>query len=741
MPLSRRAFLTAAGAVAAASGSGLLPVPAARAAGSGPYEPTWPSVNRHTPAPEWFKDAKFGVYFHWGAFSVPAYDNEWYPRNMYQPGSGPNQHHHATFGTPAAWPYHTFIDGGRDKAGTFHQFAPRLVSRGGRFDPEEWARLFKAAGARFAGPVAEHHDGYSMWDSRVNEWNSAARGPKLDLLRLFTDAIRGQDMKLLVAMHHAYNFTGYYQYTPTQSDPGLKKLYGQLDRTAANQLWYDKLKEVVDRARPDILWQDFNLDEVDERKRLEFHAYYYNQAETWGKEVVSTHKEQYPSPGEVYDFERGGPGDLREPYWLTDDSVSSSSWCHTTGIGYYSTPQMIHALLDRVSKGGNMLLNIAPTADGTIPQEQRDILLGIGDHLTRFGEAVYDTRPWTAYGEGPTAMGGGAFTEPVAGTAKDIRFTRNKAGTVLFATALGWPSDGLTVTTCSRKRVDLTTLTGVRLLGPGAGESVEISGWAQDADGLRVPLPAAAPFAAEAYTLRLTFTAAIPPLTPPTRITAFRDIDFHGPRATLPLGDHTAARLRTAGLGPASISSLHIPTAYRVVGYPGDHFTGTPWTFTTDTADLRTAGANDRIRSLRVTLAPEPWLRIANAATGLVIDGGGDVPAGSVVKQWTAGSSTNLQWHAIELGTGRYRLVNRTNGLVIDATGTAAAGTVRQRGWDGGDGQQWTITDAGAGACTIANHGSGLLLSGAGARTDGAPLKLAVPGTDPASHWTLRAVA
>ncbi|MET9402143.1 alpha-L-fucosidase [Kitasatospora sp. NPDC002965] len=725
-----------------ASSSGLLASAPARAAtnaaAAGPYTPTWPSVGRHTAAPEWFQDAKFGIYFHWGVFSVPAYGSEWYPRNMYQTGSGPNEHHIATFGTPAAWPYHTFIDGGRDKAGTFHQFAPKLVSQGGQFDPDEWARLFKAAGARFAGPVAEHHDGYSMWDSQVNEWNSAARGPRLDLLRLFTDAIRGEGMKLLVAMHHAYNFTGYYQYAPAQSDPSLKKLYGQLDRTAANRLWYAKLKEVVDRAHPDIIYQDFNLDEVDEQRRLDFLSYYFNQAEDWGKEVVSTYKEHDPSPGEVYDFERGGPGDLREPYWLTDDSVSGSSWCYTTGIGYYSTQQMMHALLDRVSKGGNMLLNVAPTADGTIPQRQRDILLGIGDHLTRFGEAVYDTRVWTAYGEGPTAMGGGSFTKRVVGTAKDIRFTRDKAGTTLYATALGWPSQGLTVTTCSRKRIDLTALTGVRLLGPAAGQSTEVTGWAQDADGLHIPMPTNAPFPAHAYTLRLTFADAIAPLTPHTRITAFRDVDFHGPRATLPLGSHTAAQLQAAGMAPASISSLHIPTAYRVVGYPGDQFTGTPWTFTTDTADLRITGANDRIRSLRVTLAPDAWLWITNTATGMAVDGGGDVRAGSPVKQWTANSSTNLQWHAIDLGTGRYRLVNRTNGLVVDATGVASGGTVFQKTWDGGAGQQWTITDLGTGAYTIANHGSGLLLDGAGARNNGAPLKLAAPRTDATLRWTFR---
>ncbi|GAA4942105.1 hypothetical protein GCM10023238_04910 [Streptomyces heliomycini] len=192
-----------------AATTGLLPVGSARATdGPSSYTPTWPSVDQHPPAPEWFQDAKFGIYYHWGAYSVPAYGSEWYPRLMYKAGDGCNNHHKAVYGDPAAWPYHNFIQGARDKAGNFVQFAPRLKSAGGNFDPDEWAQLFADAGARFAGPVAEHHDGYSLWNSSVNEWNSVALGPKLDLLRLHADAIRRKGLKLWVSLHHAYNFTG-----------------------------------------------------------------------------------------------------------------------------------------------------------------------------------------------------------------------------------------------------------------------------------------------------------------------------------------------------------------------------------------------------------------------------------------------------------------------------------------------------------------------------------------------------
>jgi alpha-L-fucosidase len=136
--------------------------------------------------------------------------------------------------------------------------------------------LFYDAGARFAGPVAEHHDGYSMWNSVVNEWNSVATGPGLDLLRLHADAIRAKGLKLLVSLHHAFNFTGFYDRVPLQPTASLRKLYGQLGAAAENRLWYDKLREVIDGYQPDILWQDFDLSRVDESRRLEFLAHYYN---------------------------------------------------------------------------------------------------------------------------------------------------------------------------------------------------------------------------------------------------------------------------------------------------------------------------------------------------------------------------------------------------------------------------------------------------------------------------------
>jgi alpha-L-fucosidase len=318
------------------------------------YTATWASVDKHPPAPEWFKDAKFGIYFHWGVFSVPAFFDEWYPKHMNETNHSAYSYHVSTYGDPfTAWPYHNFINGANDKKGVFTQFAPKLKSDGGEFDPEDWVNLFDSAGAKFAGPVAEHHDGFSMWNSTVNEWNCVAKGPKLDLASIWEKAIRAKGMKFMMSMHHAYHFTGFYQPVPAQSDPSLKKLYGQLGTPAENTLWYEKLREIIDTYQPDLIWQDFNMNQVSETQRLNFLSYYYNKALDWNKEVVATYKNNdFNKNGEEYDYERGGPADITNPYWLTDDAISSSSWCYTQGIGYYSTTQMLHSLIDRVSKNG-----------------------------------------------------------------------------------------------------------------------------------------------------------------------------------------------------------------------------------------------------------------------------------------------------------------------------------------------------------------------------------------------------
>jgi alpha-L-fucosidase len=478
------------------------------------FQPSFESLEKVNPVPEWFKDAKFGIYFHWGVFSVPAYANEWYPRNMYFKGSNENKHHIETYGDITEWPYNNFITGAKDKQGNFVQFAPKLKSEGGKFDPDEWAQLFADAGARFAGPVAEHHDGFSMWASKVNPWNSKDMGPKLDLAGLFTEAIRKRNMKVMLSMHHAYNITGYYEAVPPTSDLKLQMLFGQQGKEKNEAYWLAKHKEIIDFYKPDIIYQDFNLHLISQPVLLGFLSYYYNKANEWNKEVVATFKDGLNKKCAVLDYERGGPPDVTDNYWLTDDAISSSSWCYTEGIGYYSKTQILHAFLDRISKNGNMVLNISPKPDGTIPQKQKDVLLAMGAWLKKYGEAVYSTRAWQQYGEGPTLMGAayGVMTSPTAGTAKDIRFTRNKDNTILYAFLMGWDNDQkeIKISTLYSERINCKNLKSVELINGEAGKYRSLK-FQQTTDGLIVNLPDKS-FEDLAYVLKLSFDGKIPSL-------------------------------------------------------------------------------------------------------------------------------------------------------------------------------------------------------------------------------------
>jgi alpha-L-fucosidase len=634
---TRRNLLATAGVAGAAAATGVLRAGFAWAtAGPSHYDPTWASVDQHPPAPEWFQDAKFGIYYHWGAWSVPAFGSEWYPRNMWISGSAENQHHISTFGDLSAFPYHNFINGARDRAGNFVQFAPRLRSAGGNWDPNEWAQLFADAGAKFAGPVAEHHDGFSMWNSTVNEWNSVARGPRLDLLRLHADAIRGKGLKLLAAMHHAFNFLGYYDHVPAQSDPSLRKLYGQLDRASQEQLWFTKLREVIDGYQPDIVWQDFDLAPISETQRLNFLAYYYNKAVALNKDFVATYKDGFNNRGEVFDFERGGPAGIQTPYWLTDDSVSPSTWGFVNGMSVFSTKAILHALIDRVSKNGNMLLNIAPMADGTIPNAQRQILLGLGDHLRRFGESIYATRAWAAFGEGPTQMGGGSFQNPREGTGQDIRFTRSKDNTVLYATVLGWPGGTLNIGTLSSTRINLSTLTSVQLLGPNAGQVTNLPNRTQDGSGLHVAMPASSPpFAANAYVVKLVFSGQIPTLGVAPIPTSW-------------------ARIVNDATGLVIDSGGSVGSGSRLKQWTWDGSTNLQW-------QLVPLGGG--------------WFRIVNRTNGMVADSFGNAANGAICLQAPWNGGNNQQWRLNDVGGGHFQIINRGTGTALDSAGNTTVGS------------------------------------------------------------------
>lgn len=426
------------------------------------YQESWESLAKHNEEPDWFQNAKLGIYFHWGIYSVPAFGNEWYPRWMHFEDRKEFKHHVEKYGHPSEFGYDKFAD----------------LFKAEHFNAEEWADLFVKAGARFAGPVAEHHDGYSMWDSDITPWNTMETGPGRDITGELEKAIKAKGMKFITTFHHAKHLQRYkgkeaeeiannkenpgrafrHSHYPliegmptTKDDAKLNYLYGNIPEDKwLEEVWFGKLKEVIDKYQPDIIWFDSWLDQVPENYRQKFCAYYLNEAEKWDKEVVIVRKQDdLPLDCSVDDLEKSRKNKLEEKSWMTDETVSTGSWCYTQNLKIKPAADVLHVLIDIVSKNGVLLLNISPKADGTIPADQKDVLLKMGEWLTKYGESIYGSRPWYTFGEGPTKEPEGHFKNHAAFlkikySEKDVRYTTNNGN--IYATILGWPGDNKEIT-------------------------------------------------------------------------------------------------------------------------------------------------------------------------------------------------------------------------------------------------------------------------------------------------------
>jgi alpha-L-fucosidase len=451
---------------------------------AGPFHPTWDSLTGYR-VPAWYEDAKFGIFIHWGLYSAPAFGNEWYPRRMYLAEDPCFQRHVQTYGPQSTFGYKDFI--------------PRFTAE--TFDPAAWARLFKRAGARYVVPVAEHHDGFAMYNCSFSRWTAARMGPKRDIIGELATAVRNEGMIFGLSSHraeHWWFFDGGMTFDSDVRDPRYGDFYGPArprfekkdnadpalypDESFLND-WLARTCELVDKYQPQVVWFDWWIEQVAFVPYIQrFAAYYYNQAARWQKGVAINYKKQaYPDGAAVLDIERGQLKDIRPMLWQTDTSVSKNSWGYIENHDYKTASSIIHDLIDIVSKNGVLLLNIGPRADGLIPQPEQDILLEIGRWLDVNGEAIYGTRPWRIYGEGPTVVSEGSFTDTKrqAFTAQDIRFTRK--GNVLYAIVMGWPDDGqLTIRSLSGHQ----SPANVSMLGTAAGVT-----WRQDIEGLHVALP------------------------------------------------------------------------------------------------------------------------------------------------------------------------------------------------------------------------------------------------------------
>ena len=372
------------------------------------YKEDWSSLGQHNEAPQWFKNAKLGIYFHWGVYSVPAYSSEWYARNMHLKDHYVNKYHLENYGSLNEFGYHDFVP----------------LFKAEHFDASEWAKLFKQAGAKFAGPVAEHHDGFSIWASKLTTWNVMDKGPKKDIMKELKTAIDNQGMKFITSFHHAKHLQrskvlgeedkySHYPFfadiPPSSNDPELAMLYGNIPPEKWHEdVWLGKLKEVIDNYEPDIIWFDYVLDKIPEKYRKAFAAYYLNQA--GDKEVVIIRKQHdLPQSLSIEDLEQSRKKQIGTKTWMTDATISDGSWSYTKNLGVKSATDVLHMLVDIVSKNGILLLNISPKADGSIPENQKEALLSMGNWLSQYGEAIYDTEAWHHFGEGPTAQPEGHF--------------------------------------------------------------------------------------------------------------------------------------------------------------------------------------------------------------------------------------------------------------------------------------------------------------------------------------------
>jgi len=477
-----------------------------RVAHQGPFRPDWESLQKYQ-APDWYKDAKFGIFIHWGVYSVPAFGNEWYPRNMYRKDSDEYKHHIATYGP-------------QDKFG-YKDFIPMFKAE--HFDPAAWARLFKESGAKYVVPVAEHHDGFAMYDSGLSDWTAAKMGPKRDIIGDLAKAVRAEGLHFGASTHRVEHnfFLGVGRTIPSDiNDPKYAAFYGPAhtwlearrgtplgnDFTYVSSAWADdwlaRSSEIVEKYHPDIMYFDWWIGQPSIRPNLtRFAAFYYNASLNYGDHVgVINYKDwAVEEHSAVLDLERGQLGEIRPLYWQTDTSISNKSWGYIKNDTFKSPQFVVQQLIDIVSKNGNLLLNIGPKPDGTIPDEVQQVLRDVGSWLAVNGDAIYGTRPWRVYGEGPTQVAAGSFhdTDTANYTAEDFRFTTK--GNALYAIEMGWSAGGEAVIHSLGTTVGSRKVESVTLLGSDARIQAR-----QEADGLHLQLPAQVP-GKYAYVFRVLF--------------------------------------------------------------------------------------------------------------------------------------------------------------------------------------------------------------------------------------------
>lgn len=521
--LSRRSLLARTAAVAAASKT----IPAT--AKTRQVEADWDSLASHFRCPEWFRDAKLGLWSHWGPQCVPE-RGDWYGRQMYIQGNPYYDHHVRTYGHPS-------------ETG-FMEFIPQW--RADKWDPAALVRKYKAAGAKYVVSMANHHDNLDMFASSHHEWNTTRVGPKRDIVGIWEKAVRKAGLRFGVSNHAAHAWHWWqtaYGYDAEGAKRGVRydafrltkaggagkwwdgldpqKLYtgpsmlvpDGIDRIAAMNAWHDahdgqwletlpvnndffapnwlaRQKELVEKYRPDLVYMD-NYGLPLEQYGLEAAAHYYNQsiAKTGKIDVVLTGKKLSAEQRLALtdDVERGFVDGIRAEPWQTCTCIGD--WHYNRELyerkGYKSARQVIQRLCDIVSKNGNLLLSIPQRGDGSIDDEEEKVLNGMARWMKVNSEAIFASRPWRRFGEGPTKAIEGMQSEDkaTAFTSADIRFTTHKGN--LYAAFLDWPQGMASIASLGKAALPDANIRRIFLLGYGPLKYV------RDDSGLHLTLPSA----------------------------------------------------------------------------------------------------------------------------------------------------------------------------------------------------------------------------------------------------------
>ena len=496
------------------------------------YSPQYESLLNYT-APEWYEDAKLGFWVHWGVYSVPAFSGdhaaEWYGRWMYckegqsenNRGLATHNHHIATYGDPSVFGYKDFIP----------------MFKAEKFNADEWASYFVKGGAKFFCMMGAHHDNFAMWATKLSRFNAAQMGPKQDLVGAIEKAVRAKGLKFGVSNHSGWN-SGFFQWNIINGydakDTTYQDLYGNpiikdnkaLPSERDLNRWLARTEELCDMYKPDLYYFDWDINGgAFESRRKEFAAHYYNKGIEWGDGklgtpgVVLNYKTKaFPYGAAVLDHERGRENTIPPIVWQTDDCVyDGSNWSYVEKTPIKSPNTIIDELVDIVSKRGVLMLSFGPKADGTFPENQKQLMFTIGDWLKINGEAIYSTRPWTDFGEGPSVENKGK-RQPY--TAADIRFTRNKAKTILYATLLDWTDGEITIKSLDSATVNKNDIQKISLIG-----SKEKLSWSINADGLTIQ-KLKKPMYDYAFPIKIEFKNQIPDKKVNHAVADFQFIDL-----------------------------------------------------------------------------------------------------------------------------------------------------------------------------------------------------------------------